>query len=229
MTSVNIDQIVRNEIQKIAERRGFEKYEFNLELTSDENLYTIEDKGKQLFVDIIIKGGNPPTIIIPMLFIARTFFSVKNKNIKYFQSRLERALEKVPRSTRTLSNNISRGFALILPEKKDRWKKSKDGIAIQTTIPDSYFAVEVMVKVTERLSGMSFTLAGEGKEYLDLVRAAKSRLSNIIINDESLTRFREMLIEMAEINQQLPKNVPTQTVLASDQPLVEVKEIIKYD
>src|SRR5882672_5902970 len=131
------DQIVRNEINLISKRRGFESYKYNLELTSDEALYVIEDKGKQLFVDIIIKGGNPPTIIIPMLFIARTFFSTKNRNVKYFRDRLERALEKVPRSTRTLSNNISRQFALILPEKKDRWKKAKSDIMIQTKIPDS--------------------------------------------------------------------------------------------
>src|SRR5882672_398999 len=109
------DQLL-SDFSKIAKKKGLE-HPFTLVLEGE---VLKEPDGK--LVDIKIEAGYPPTIVIPMIFIGRSIL-LKKDHILY-RDRLERALEKLPIMTRSLSNNISANHAIVLVSDAKRWKSS---------------------------------------------------------------------------------------------------------
>lgn len=186
MTDNPLEQQLLTDMAEIAKKKGLE-YPFNLYLEPE---ILKEPDGKM--VDIKVEAGYPPTIVIPMVFIARAVYLVKSKAL--YKDRLERALEKLPLLTRTLSNNIKSNVALVLVSDAKKWRRSLAGEHL--TIPDSYFEVSYTVTVKERISGMLQTLSGPNPK--EILEEAKARLRRIILNDEAMLDFRDLIQSLSE-------------------------------
>jgi len=212
-----IAQVIRNEADKLCQKHGYSK-NYDLTISSDQDILISQD-GR--LVDIIIHAGHPPVIVVSYFFIARTLF-IEKKNKALFKERLERALGKIQMMDRTLTNPIPRDRAIILYQDARKWIKTK--LEAETSIPDNYFQVEYIVRVTDKVTGMSFTMTGNDPKECESV--AKERLSRIILSDESVREFHSI---MDAIQKPVTQTVEATSIqIQSKHESNEVREVIEY-
>lgn len=216
--SGTIEQIIRNEADKICKRTGYPtEYELSISASVDE-LATTDGR----LIDIIIQAGHPPKMVVSMFLIGRTLLAEK-KDIILFRDRLKRALSKLNRMDRTLGNPIPRDRALILYQDAKRWLKTR--LEVITEIPDNYFSTIFTATVTDKVTGMSFAFSSDNPYEAE--KEAKKRLSRIILDSESLLEFREIIESFQKPMETVSevKSIEIQSKPNSN----EVKEVIRYE
>jgi hypothetical protein len=187
---MSLESVISEALNKLCEDYEL-SHNYEIVLSSDESLFAFNGK----MVDIRLEAGNPPKLIVTMIFMARCFpgaFTghpeMKGKP-ELFMDRLLRALRKYPRMVRTLYHNIPRDRALILRDEDKKWIRTH-GIT-QTEIPDEDFQIEYIVRVTDKVTGNSFSQAGSNVKECE--KEAKARLSRIVSGNEEMQRFRDLV------------------------------------
>lgn len=171
-------------------------HNYEVVISTDESIIAF----KGALVDIRLEAGNPPKMIIPMLFISRCFL-LEKKLVNVFRGRIIAALEKYPRMLRTLDHNIPIDRALILQSSMKQWIRTR-GLTDTNTVEfrDDEFEIEYIAIVKDKITGHSFSQAGP--HPYKAKDEAKSRLTKIFMNNQSLMDFRDTVLGMQD-------NVPT--------------------
>lgn len=190
MKDLDLNDIIQIELDKISRKTGHSA-NCEVSIVSDQSLSITKD-GE--LIDIMLLVGDPPKLLVTMIFIGRCFLLTKT-NVSLFRDRLERAIERLPMMRRTLLNNIKPDTALILRRDYTRWLRTR--MEVEHDLDESYFECSYSITVKEKLSGISLTIPLQNKRDLSIAEGdAKRRISRIIQASEEIASFRHVLSEM---------------------------------
>jgi hypothetical protein len=201
------NQIIEIELNKLHKKNGLNP-DCIISIVADDTL-SITKGGEA--VDLFILPGNPPKLYVTWLFIGRCFL-LKRTNPALFRQRLERAMERFPMMRKNLLNNIRSDVALVLRKDMTRWLKTRMEV-IDPILPDDNFEVSYCVTVTEKETGIKVTYHyTDTKQGLLKAYEAKQRLSAIVLKNDEMLRFKEMLREMKDDSNKLAQVVKESSV-----------------
>lgn len=229
---MNLEQVIKEKVDKISEEYDL-PHKFEIVISADESISVYQGH----LVDVRLEAGNPPKMIIPIMFIMRCESMDYEKGNELFTNRIWRALQKYSRMERTLRHNIPHDRALVWinDPKRKGWQKTY-GLT-QTTkpaIPKEDLEITYMVSIKDKITGLSFT-AVSNKSGEDAKNEAITRLTNIVFANEEIEEFRDLAKKLADIPQIEAKQEPevvlitTQYIKKEDVIIEQVNERQTYD
>lgn len=206
-----LESLINVLIKRIVKKNGI-KDPFELEIT----------KGMNDEYTIAIQKGNPPKLFVN--YYAIVYSVQENNKLKFLSDRLERAIEKIPKMTWTLSNDPPADSIALGGKSVTRWIKANSFESFVRVISDKLFKIQfsVDVSVEDTLTGYSIKLHGDNP--FKLVEEAKKRLAQMILESEK----KEEALEYLEItSQKKVEDKPDMIVISEG--VREIREDYKYE
>jgi hypothetical protein len=180
----------------------------------------MERQGREY--DIVLCAGNPPQILVSQQFL---LIQLAKSNGFILRDRIDRALEKLHRVHRTLSNAvIPVDYALALRRDARIWIKTTFK-PIMEFIPESEFEVTWTCHVKDKLTGAEFSISDPNADKAK--RTAIQRLALMIISDEKTDMIREGLKDLKR-SMEAAKCIEPVKVIISTNPSGDVNERLEY-
>lgn len=194
-----VEEAIRAKVDSIFKAHNF-KYDYRVMIHATHQMLAEND-------DVVIVSGNPPTIIFSLRFILEVL-AMQMDEEKYsrqvlgraiLRDRIERAMERIPKLTRTLTNLVPYDSAVALRKEMKTWRHTAAPDFVYG-LPDKYFEVTYSIKVKEVISGAELEHVDiPEKKVATVVEAIKTRLGRMVLATESYEDLVEMLAEYNHI------------------------------
>ncbi len=179
-----LEPVIRELADRLSKQRGF-RTPYDLYIKPE---LPVDSQGRDRIA--LIQAGSPPKIFISQLYIVACVTGDEKSGIPKLRDTVERCLEYVPKMQRTLSI-VPIADAIALRKDSRKWARAKVP-ELRTHLPDNCLKItNIAVEVTDTITGTS--IVRNGLDYLELIQRCKHDLSKMIIENEDMDDWREMV------------------------------------